>query len=450
MSRFSRAWCWGFVVSAFMALALSWGSVPAASAKQSSGQPVVRLNSTQLVIVVRRLIAAGRFDEARGLVRAYRPSDAKWRFRVAYVDGLVAERQGDFRAAIATFRSILAEHPEYSFVRLDLTQALFMAGQDDAARYNAELLIAAGVDDRIGGGMRNIVGAIDDRRPVRFRGFASLLPSTNINGGTDRKVIVIGGVPFVIDAPSQRQSGLGVLLGGDVLFRQRFSKSNSLVGSLSGTGRFYPSIGRADLVFNGTAGVEHKTARGQIVVSAVARHDFADMKAAFREGGLQFEASRFAGKSGRLYGSLRLTARDYVGETARDSLRAEVNGFYDHFAGPERFVRFLGGAIREEARDDENSFSEMSAGLAVNAELPYGVTLYAQASYAERRYDAPMPVFGVREDHRIDAQVTVTKRNLNFHGFAPQLTYSFTRNFSNDPFEDSTTHAVDLRIVRDF
>lgn len=429
--------------------AASFAPAWAQTAQQPSSRVTVR-TSGDLVVVIRTLIKAGSYDDARRLIKAFRPSDPTWRYRVAYVEGLIEKDRGDYDAAVRTFRSILAERPEFSFVRIDLTEALFLAGQDDAARHNAEMLVAAGVDDRIGGGMRALIGAIDDRRPIRFRGFASLLPSTNINGGTDQTTIIIGGLPFAVNPNARRQSGIGVMLGGEVLFRQRFRKDWAMVGSLAATGRYYPSIGRLDLIADASAGIEKKSASGTFIASIVARQDLANLQATFREAGVQLEGSGFIGKKGRLYGKLRVTARDYLNETTRDGYRVEVSGFYDRFLGAHRFVRVLGGVVTEQVTVPIFSYHEFQAGIGFNTELPHGFTLYTQALYADRHYVDPLLFFGRRRDHRIEAQATLTKRNLNFFGLAPQLTYSFVRNISNYVFEDTTTHGLDLRFVKDF
>jgi hypothetical protein len=212
----------------------------------------------------------------------------------------------------------------------------------------------------------------------------------------------------------------------------------------------YPSIDRTDLVVNLSAGIERKTARGVVTLSAIGEQDYYDMNAAFRAYGGRLEASRYVGKKGRLYGSLALTRQDFLGSSARDGWRAEFSGFYDYFVTPARFVRLLGGGVHESARTSAFSFDEFSGGLGFYNEFPFGFTLYAQGLYARRTYGAPMAVFGTRKDDRFEVQATLTKRDQSLHGLAPQLTYSFVRNVSTSPFDDYTAHSVDVRLVKAF
>lgn len=428
----------------------------AAPAASPSGNPVrpgrvaVVRDGDELVVAIRRLIAAKRYDEARRLIAAWRPGDATYGYRVRYVEGLIQRDEGQYEAAVATFRRILAEKPGFTFVRLDLAQTLYLARDDDAARHQAQLLIAAGVDDRIGGAMKSIVGAIDARRPIQFRAFASLLPSSNINSGTDKQVVIVGGLPFVINNGSRRKSGVGILAGGDMLLRHELNDRLALVGTESLTLRMYPSIDVTDVTVNLSGGIERRFDRGVVTLSAIGEQDYDDMDAAFRSWGGRLEVSRYVGEKGRVYGSLTLTERDFLNSSYMDGWRAEFSGFYDHFVSPSRFVRFIGGGVHEDTRTDAFSFNEFSGGLGVYNEFPFGLTLYAQATYARRTYDAPMAVFGIRKDDRYAVQATLTKRDLSFNGLAPQLTYTFTRNVSSSPFDDYTAHGLDLRLVKDF
>ena len=436
------------LAAALACLAMPAG--PALAQTQARLSAPAAQDGNQLVLVIRKLITDGRYDEARRVIREYRPGDATHAYRVRYVEGLIARKQGRNAEAISTFRQILAERPEFTFVRLDLTQTLYEAGEDDQARHNAELLIAAGVDDKIGGGMRSLVGALDDRRPVRFRGYFSVLPSSNINGGTDNTTVFIGGLPFSIAPEARRQSGIGVQLGGELSLRHKLEGDIALIGSLATMIRYYPAIGRADFTGEVAAGVEKRFQRAKLTYALVGRQDFQDMRAAFREAGVQVDASVLFGQSWRAYGKLRMTARDFINEVARDGLRMEVSGFVDRFFGPQRFVRMIGGYVNESTQAGTFAFQEVQGGLGVSSELPFGLTAYAQATYGFRHYREPLPLFGFRKDHRIEAQATLTKRDFQLIGLAPQLSYSFVRNISNYVFEDTTSHSVELRFVRNF
>jgi hypothetical protein len=441
--------------AAVLLLAAFAGSATTLLAPSPARAQAVEISSSgELVVLVRRLITEKRYDEARRIAAAWKPDDPSYKYRVAYVEGMIQQDRGDYEAAIVTYRDILAERPGFTGVRYDLTQALYLAGHDDAAKHNAELLIAAGVDDVAGGGLRNIVGAIDDRRPIRFRAFASVLPSTNLNLGTHNRTVIIGGLPFVIGNASQRVSGVGALIGGEVLFRQTFRKDLAFVGSLAVAGRFYPKIDYEALTFSGTAGIEKEIDRGKIVVSAVAEQGVTlDRDLTSRLIGGRVEFSRFVGDRSRVYTSLTIgrisDSRDASG--LHSGWRGDLTGFVDVFLKPNRFIRVIGGAAAEQTGIPFLSYAEGSGGLGFYTEAPWGLTIYAQGTMANRRFRGGMPFFGFRrEDVRFEGQITLTKRDLNFMGVAPQLTYTVAHNRSNSPFDDYTAHGLDLKFVKEF
>jgi len=432
--------------SALVLPALAGLSAPIAYADSATVQ-----STGDLLNQVRQLIHAKRYDEARAAVAGWKPSDATYKYRVAYVEGIIQQDQQNYDAAIATYRNILAEEPGFTGVRYDLTQTLFLAGYDDQAKYNAELLIAAGVDDNAGGGLKNIVGAIDDRRPIRFRSFASVLPSSNINQGTDNRIIVINGLPFVIGNASRRMSGVGMLVGGEVLFRKSFTKDVALIGSVTVAGSFYPAIQRSDYSFAANAGIEKSFDRAKLTVVAVGEMQLAGKIPAFQAYGGKVEYSQFFGENKRLYTSLKVTRRDFIGSTFRDGWRTDFDAFVDTFLKPNQFIRVLGGFVHESTNTPMFSYSEALGGLGFYTEAPWGLTFYVQGTYANRRYQGKMPFFGVpREDNRFDGQITVTKRDLSFMGVAPQLTYSVTKNMSNSVFDEYTSHGIDFKLVKEF
>ena len=55
-----------------------------------------------------------------------------------------------------------------------------------------------------------------------------------------------------------------------------------------------------------------------------------------------------------------------------------------------------------------------------------------------------------QEDVRYTGDITITKRDLSFAGFAPQLLYHYERVVSNAAFDDIEKHEIEMRLTRDF
>jgi hypothetical protein len=90
-------------------------------------------------------------------------------------------------------------------------------------------------------------------------------------------------------------------------------------------------------------------------------------------------------------------------------------------------------------------------GLGFYKELPMGIT--AQVSGEARLSDfddVNLFVGTVRKDERYSANLTLTKRDLEIHGFAPSLSYTYTLNQSNIALYDFDSHAVEARLTKSF
>ena len=444
---------------------------PGARAQQvvaQEGESVtLRITSNrELQRVVTLLLRDGRADDARALIRAWQPDHPDHAVRVAYVEGLIASAQGDDAEAVRIYREILAARPELERVRLALAAALFRLEDDDAAAFQARQLIAAGVDDRIGGTLQSLIKTIDARRPVRFRGFASILPSTNVTGGSRRQTVTFGGRESEID--DGEESGIGALVGGEVLLRGQIDADTAAVGQVAGTLRHYPDIERTLLGWEVAAGVERQVGRRlRVLPQLTLGGNVEDWTTVRRFVGGRVELSATLPPAWRVFASPSLIREEYP-DLSRDLRAAAAQGSeatlagadgtvldvpvqLDRFIGPGRFVRAIGGYRRGDKNADRYTFQEWRAGAGAYAELPWGLTLYGQGTYAWRDYEGgSRAVDGDREDRRLLGLLAVTKRDLAFRGFAPRVTYSYERNRSNDPFQDRESHDLELRFTREF
>ncbi|MBK8455845.1 MAG: tetratricopeptide repeat protein [Phyllobacteriaceae bacterium] len=177
-----------FVRRLFAALAFA----AFASAASAAENPATE---REALAVVQRLIAAERYDEAVDVVRRFRPQDKSHDLRLRLTEGPVREAQGDFAGAAEIYRAILARQPGVTAARVRLARALAATGDRKGARHHLDLLIAAGVDDRLGGRLSALGNTMNEGDPFSFSGSLSLLPSTNVNGGTNNTTVWLGNPP---------------------------------------------------------------------------------------------------------------------------------------------------------------------------------------------------------------------------------------------------------------
>ncbi|MAS06658.1 MAG: hypothetical protein CL534_18500 [Ahrensia sp.] len=441
------------LLSLFASLVAGAFPVPAAAAPAvaETRPDLSSLTGRQAMRIIRRLVSEGRYDGARTFVADWSRGDPEAGFRARFVEGLIAGHRGDLDGAIRIYRGLLADRPGVDMVRIELTRALAAAGDYGAARFQAEKLIAAGVDDKLGGGLERLVTVFDARRPVRLRGRASLLPSTNINGGTDRETVPLGDLELDIDEDARRKSGVGMMLGGDLLIRLPLGGETDFVSTLSGTGRFYPSIDRTVVDVDASAGFTRDFGRATVLAAATAGGTFSDWAETSRYAGIRTEVKKPLPGRWRMFASQSLRYEKFENLAAKGGWWFQANVSFDRTLAASRFIRFLGGYSGGRKQAERFSFDEVSAGLGVYNEFPAGITLYTQATVARRQYRGLYPgLTEAQKDTRLSALAVVTKRDFSFAGFAPQLFYRFERNVSNAAFEDTARHEIDLRLTRDF
>lgn len=428
---------------------LPFGTSPARASSLSSTSPVS--TGREALLLARALITTGRMQEARAVVDGWQPDHPEHGQRVQFVDGLIAAARGDHRTAVAIYRKMLAARPDLDAVRIELTKSLFMLSDDAAAKAQAERLVAAGVDDRIGGTMSTMLKVLDSRRPVRFSGYASVLPSSNVNNGTDRTTVPLGDIDLTIDESARRKSGIGLMLGGEVLYRQSFTPSAAFVGSVSAIGRFYPQIDRSLITADASAGIENSFGQTRVLTSIIAGGGMTDLKEDLRHIGGRVEVNMNPWPQWRIFSSTSLRYEQDKATEANSGWAGNTTVYADRMIGPNRFVRLIAGASAARKAEERFSYGEVLAGVGFYNEFSHGVTAYVQGTLAGRHYRDDYPGLGAaRHDTRATAQLVLTKRDLNFAGFAPQLAYTFERTVSNAAFYDTRRHEVELRWTKDF
>ena len=114
-------------------------------------------------------------------------------------------------------------------------------------------------------------------------------------------------------------------------------------------------------------------------------------------------------------------------------------------------VTTFGGFESVKSQDPATSYSTYFGGLNVYKEFPMGLTVNANAQARISPFDGPDSLTGLtRFDDRYVGSLTLTKRDLNFVGFAPSLNYTYTLNKSNVAFFDYDSHAINFNLTKDF
>ena len=112
----------------------------------------------------------------------------------------------------------------------------------------------------------------------------------------------------------------------------------------------------------------------------------------------------------------------------------------------------MAGAELNLAKTDYLAYRSFTAGVGAGTELPYGVSLYGQASLTMRDYAAAIPGFdSIRHDDRVDLSIQVSKSDIpELYGFVPSLQYTYTINNSNISIFSYDAHGINLTFTKKF
>jgi outer membrane protein len=143
--------------------------------------------------------------------------------------------------------------------------------------------------------------------------------------------------------------------------------------------------------------------------------------------------------------------RNYANNPSSNGNAFTANAVLTHALDSTANVALLLGYENVTQQIDYNSYQDVSFGLGAYQEFTGGFTVQTQAALRLAGFNAVNPFQGAtRQDQNLSGSINLTKRDWNIMGFAPSLTYSYTRNFSNNTIYDYDAHALDFRLTKNF
>ncbi|MWD29983.1 DUF560 domain-containing protein [Aquicoccus sp. SCR17] len=399
-----------------------------------------------------RLIAEGRYDEARRVLAeqvAGRPDEA---LHLAFFQALVLIREGDTARATALLRDILSMAPDFEPARRELAVLLARTGQTGGALYHAETLLATTQDPRLRAELESYIAT---RRSGRPRGVSlrfALRPSSNANNGTEAETVMIGGQPFTPVPGARAVSALGVSLGATAWNRWQLSESRDLTLSASLDATRYDN----DLVNDETFarlrlayGISRP--RYRLSLAPVVERSWKN------DAGYRWRYGLSASAQYRLAPDLQAGLGANVYRQRHDDL-AYLDGTLVSGALTVKKIQaadlaFTLGVPFEIERTERAHLDHTLLGLRLGVEKSWqnGLTTGLVLGYSVDRYKGDYPLFGEpRRDRIATASLSLRHRALRIGPFIPELTLIYTRSRSNVDFFDYTRRDLGLSLTQRF
>jgi outer membrane protein len=372
------------------------------------------------------------------------------RNRTLFLQGLIAEARGDLKGAVHRFRTALASDPNLTMVRMELARALYLDNDDDGARHQFELLIGAAPTPELVRTFDGFLDAISQRRPWDFDFWASLAPSTNFNNGTSRKVVWIDGLPFVVDDNTHEKSGIGLRGGTNGSYQFRLGEDLSLVTAAGVNYTDYQGDSFDDFLLSQTVELRRKNGSTEVWLGGIAQERWSGDEFLWSVGPQLTIKQRFGPRTGG-YLRLRQAFNLYDHAEYRDGTTSGGEGRVSWSLSPATVFYALAGAERGTATLPHLDYWSAMGGLAAYHEFGYGLTLYTEGRLRRSIYDGDYPFMDEpRDDVRLDIRATLTKRDFEIWGLAPQLEYTYSKAWSNTPFDSFEAHGASLTLTKQF
>ena len=421
------------------------------------------------------LFTQGEVEAAIDAVRPYLSEDARtvdMLFEVGMITLGAAQttppsdavgRDALLDSSIAVFRAILAAHPEFVRVRLELARAFFLKGRYGLARRNFELALAANPPAPVVANINRHLAMIQARR--RWSGYfgMALAPDTNIGAAEDNETILVDAfgqrLPFVRNPEDRVQSGIGLSLWAGGEYQQPLAPNWRLRLGGNVSRREYEGSRFDSMRLGGHVGPRWLVdARTEASLLFTTHRDWgANDKPYSRSLGLRLEA--FRRLSPRLSGQLDASwrARRHDTDTRRDGPATDLSIGLRRAMTPTLQANVRAGLGHE--RPDEKVLRNRTQWLSLGASstLPRGFnvsgTLTGRWTDYEGRGSPPKNVVdGVtsRKDVTRSIRLSALKRDFTIRGFSPQISVIRERRDSNAQQSDYRRTGGDLSFVRQF
>ncbi len=421
------------------------------------------------------LFTQGEVEAAINAIRPYLSEDARavdMLFEVGMITLDAAQtvppsdvtgRDALLDSSIAVFRAILAAHPDFIRVRLELARAFFLKGRYGLARRNFELALAANPPAPVVANINRHLAMIQARR--RWSGYfgMALAPDTNIGAAEDNEKIYIDTIigrdtPFDRDQDSGVQSGIGLSLWAGGEYQQPLAPNWRLRLGGDVSRREYEGSRFDSMRLGGHVGprwlVDTRTEASLLFTT---HRDWTGNDQPYsRSLGLRLEA--FRRLSPRLSGQLGASwsARRYDTSTHRDGPASDLSIGLRRAMTPtlQANARAGLGHERPDYKDLRNRTQWLSLGA--SSTLPRGFNVSGTLTGRWTDYEGPGRLPNnvrdgtPRKDVTRSIRLSALKRDFTIRGFSPQVSVIRERRDSNAQQSDFRRTGGDLSFVRQF
>jgi tetratricopeptide (TPR) repeat protein len=374
---------------------------------------------------------------------------------VDFLRGTLAVQKGDYDTAIAAFKAMLARDPTLNRVRLDLAQAYYLKGDDEAAVFHFRAALAQGVPPEV---QHNVTAFLEDiRRRKKWEAEISIAaaPDSNINAATTDDTVSLFGLPFVLDPTAQRKSGIGLSLAAGGTYRWQIAEDMRLKTGIAGVAREYSDPDFSDRNVSALVGpVFLFGGDNELAVLATASRRWYGTQGFTRSAGVRLEAQHTLSPRWLLSGGTSWENRTYDQAQYAD-YSGPVYGLFGALTYALDATSLLQGSlavVREQANFAPYRAWQYISGFTYyreNVWRKFAVGLSVQPAYIA--YDEALMAFGkIRKDTQVDYRISVSNSSVDVWGFTPVVSVIHSDRYSNISLFTYHRNRAEIGVRRNF
>jgi outer membrane protein len=397
------------------------------------------------------LIANGDYDQAIAAAQAFEPSHPNHTARVEFVKGMVAKAKGRNAEAAVAFRNVLTAQPDLVPARQQLAHVLFLDEEFDAARHHFDVLQSTTSDPRLRQLYAGYGRAIDAQRPWSLTGYFTLAPSSNINKGSGKDTATLfGNGGWVIPKDQQSKTGFGIAIGGHGTYAVKLDDGLSMVLGGGVDGRLYKDHENDTIRINASVKPTYTSGDFKVSLGPYVATSFSAYEHSLTQYGIDADFGVKLDQGLLFSGSVAALMQDFENK-ARNGKKFSIDASLTKSLNTTTVIGVTGGVVIEDAKRATYDHTDWTAGLNLGHEWGGGFITRGDVGLGQHTYDG---VLAGKAENRSDwvysAGVQISNRNFSAMGFMPVLNYNFTRQKSNDEYNDFTSHDVAITLSRAF
>ncbi|KOC89386.1 porin family protein [Winslowiella iniecta] len=430
------------------------GSTSAEEKRQTVTNQTLQNQPAMAGALLNQAVEQQQWPVVKGILPVYQSSPQADPLLVMYAQAGLARNEGKLTEAAVLYREMLSQHPDLVPVRLDLARTLFEDRQYEAAAWNFQQARAGNPPPAVQENINHYLSYIQNHRGWVGNLSLSYLNDSNVNNASDGKTIRIGDRLFERDPDSYPKRGEGIYYGGTLQrdFNQADHHNIRFRTTLSGKS-YWNNHAYDDIISRAYLGYVYQDARQQLALLPFYEKRWYGTAAYSYGAGVRGEFSYLIAADWQLSQAVEYQQLSYDSQDYR-YLRGDNRLLSTTLAHAinSRLSLFGGIDIGEQKTQLASETHQRVGGrFGLQTALPYGISMGAMASFAQRRYQAENDIFQQkRQDKEQLYALSLWHRDLYFFNLMPKINVIYKRIDSNIDFYRYDTLNVFLSVDREF